>query len=205
MARLVTFSAAYGAGGSIVAPAVASALGFPFLDRAVPVARSADVRPDAESASEEERTEGFLTRLLSSFAAGPDGTAGVGAVVPGGRDEEVRRQAQARVEAFGSADGVILGWGSSVLAKHAFHVRLDGPEEARIRQATWIGGIDLDTARRRRADTDSVRETYLRRLYGRDWRDLSLYHLVLDSTALPLEVCADVVVAAARGFWHQIR
>ncbi|MHB1446541.1 MAG: cytidylate kinase-like family protein [Acidimicrobiales bacterium] len=205
MARLVTFSAAYGAGGSIVAPAVASALGFPFLDRAVPAARSADVREDPEAATEEERTEGFLTRLLSSFVAGPDGTAGVGAVVPGGRDEEVRLRAQARVEAFASADGVILGWGSSILAKHAFHVHLEGPEEARVRQAMSIGGIDQETARRRRADTDSVRETYLRRLYGRDWRDLSLYHLILDSTALPLGLCTDVVVAAARGFWDQVR
>ena len=203
MARLVTFSAAYGAGGSVVAPAVAAALGFPFLDRAVPAARSAQVRPDAESATEEERTEGFLTRLLSSFAAGPDGTAGVGAVVPGSRDEEVRRQAQARVEAFAASDGVVLGWGSTVVAKHAFHVRLEGPEEARVRQAMWIGGIDEGTARRRRADTDSVRETYLRRLYGRDWRDFSLYHLILDSTAMPLEVCTDVVVAAARGFWER--
>ncbi|MHB1923181.1 MAG: cytidylate kinase-like family protein [Acidimicrobiales bacterium] len=205
MARLVTFSAAYGSGGSVVAPAVAAALGFPFLDRAVPAARSAAVRPDAESATEEERTEGFLTRLLSSFAAGPDGTAGVGALVPGSRDEEVRRQAQARVEAFASGDGVILGWGSTVVVKSAFHVRLDGPEENRVRQAMSIGGIDQATAQRRRADTDSVRETYLRRLYGRDWRDLSMYHLVLDSTAVPLNVCTDVVVSAARGFWTRVR
>ena len=87
----------------------------------------------------------------------------------------------------------------------AFHVRLGGPEEARVRQAMRIGGVDEETARRRRADTDSVRETYLRRLHGRDWGDPSLYHLILDSTAVPFEVCADLVVAAARAFWDDRR
>lgn len=201
MARLVTISAAYGAGGSRVGPAVAESLGFPFLDRAVPAHRSAEVRPDPEAASEEERTEGFLTRLLSSFAAGPDGTAGVGAVMPGGGDEAVRREAATRVGRFAAHDGVVLGWGSTVLIPSAFHVRLGGPEPARIAQAMHLAGIDEETARRRRGDTDSVRETYMKRLHGKDWRDLRLYHLVIDSTAVPLPTCAELIVSAARAFW----
>jgi cytidylate kinase len=87
------------------------------------------------------------------------------------------------------------------MVQSAFHVRLGGPEEARVRQAMRLGAIDEETARKRRADTDSVRETYLKRLHGRDWRDLRLYHLVLDSTAVSLEVCANVIVTAARAFW----
>lgn len=201
MARLVTISAAYGAGGSRVGPAVAAALGFPFLDRALPAHRSAEVRPDPEAATEEERTEGFLTRLLSSFAAGPDGTAGVGTVVPAGHDEAVRREAEVRVGAFTVRDGVILGWGATVLVPSGFHVRLDGPEEARVAQAVRLGAPDEGTARRRRADTDSVRETYLKRLHGKDWRDMRLYHMVLDSTAVPLDTCTDLIATAARAFW----
>ena len=201
MPRVVTISAAYGAGGSRVGPAVAEALGFPFMDRAVPVTRSAEVRPDPEAATEEERTEGFLTRLLSSFAAGPDGTAGVGAVVPGAGDEAVRREAATRVGQFTAHDGVVLGWGSTVLVPSAFHVRLGGPEDARIAQAMRLGGIDEQAARKRRADTDSVRETYLKRLHSKDWRDLRLYHLILDSTAVPLETCTEIIVTAARSFW----
>lgn len=201
MPRVVTISAAYGAGGSRVGPAVAQALGFPFLDRAVPASQSAQVRPDPEAATEDERTEGFLTRLLSSFAAGPDGTAGVGAVVPGGGDEAVRREAATRVGQFVAHDGVVLGWGSTVLVPDAFHVRLGGPEGARVAQAMRLGKIDEETARRRRADTDSVRETYLKRLHGKDWRDIRLFHLVLDSTAVPLETCTELIVTAARSFW----
>ena len=201
MARLVTISAAYGAGGSRVGPAVAGALGFPFLDRAVPASRSAEVRPDPEAATEDERTDGFLTRLLSSFAAGPDGTAGVGAVVPAGGDEAVRREAATRVGEFARQDGVVLGWGSAILLPSAFHVRLGGPEDARIAQAMRLGGISEETARKRRADTDSVRETYLKRLHGKDWRDIRLYHLIVDSTAVPLETCTEMIVTAARAFW----
>ena len=45
---VVTLSASYGAGGSEIGPAVAAALGLPFVDRAVPVevARKLDVPRD---------------------------------------------------------------------------------------------------------------------------------------------------------------
>ena len=38
MTRLIALSAAYGAGGSIIGPALADRLGVPFLDRAIPLA-----------------------------------------------------------------------------------------------------------------------------------------------------------------------
>ena len=36
----------------------------------------------------------------------------------------------------------------------------------------------------------------MKKLYGCDIDDPSLYHLHLDSTVIPLETCADIVVAA---------
>jgi hypothetical protein len=38
MAPVVTLSASFGAGGSVIGPRVAEELGLPFLDRAIPVA-----------------------------------------------------------------------------------------------------------------------------------------------------------------------
>jgi cytidylate kinase len=198
----VTISASYGAGGSLVAPAVARQLGFSFLDRAIPDADAPGLA-DPESATEEERTEGLLARLLSGFAAGPEVLAG-GTPAPAlGPDEQLRERAEARIEEFARKDGVILGWAGSLAVSAAFHVHLDGPEEARLRQAVSLGGIDRDAARRRQVDTDRVRATYVKRLYGRDWRDRALYHLVLDSTAVPLEACSQLIITAARAFWSR--
>lgn len=199
-ARTITISASYGAGGSVVAPAVAGRLGVPFLGRALPGA--GQLARDAESATEEERTESLLARMLASFAAGPDALAGGAGPVPGiPHDDALRQGAEARVGAFVHAGGgVILGWGATVIAAAALHVHLDGPAEARARQAAAIASIEPEVARQHLSDTDHVRGLYMRRLYGKDWRDPALYHLAIDSTAVSLDACTELVVAAAAGF-----
>ena len=39
---------------------------------------------------------------------------------------------------------------------------------------------------------------YVRRAYGVDGKDPSLYHLMLDSTALDIDTCVELIVAASR-------
>jgi cytidylate kinase len=87
-----------------------------------------------------------------------------------------------------------------VLRDHpgALHVRLTGPREARIEQGMRLEGVDRETAARHADETDRARETYVRHFYRVDPRDATLYHLVIDSTAIPLEACADMIVEAAR-------
>jgi cytidylate kinase len=100
--------------------------------------------------------------------------------------------------------GVILGRaGAIVLGRRpgAFHVRLDGPPERRRAQAVRIEGVDEATARERQVDTDRARTRYVGRLYGCDPADPGLYHLVVDSTAMPLPGCVEVIATAAETFW----
>ncbi len=80
----------------------------------------------------------------------------------------------------------------------ALHVRLDGPLEARLKRATQLEGVDEAQARKLAAETDRAREAYVKAFYKCDARDSRHYHLVLDSTALELDTCADLIVAAAR-------
>jgi cytidylate kinase len=77
-------------------------------------------------------------------------------------------------------------------------VRLFGPADARMAQAARFGDIDQATARQRRLEVDRARAQYVRRLYRADIDDPDLFHLHLDSTALPLEACADLIAAAYR-------
>lgn len=207
--RVVTISSSYGAGGSVVGPAVADALGVPFLDRVVParLASGGPVTP-GEEAPVEERTRSLIERIVASFANLPD-AFGPGAPPspqpspPGASDEELRRETEQRVRGFVAEHGagVILGWGATVLLTNAFHVRLGGPAERRVEQAMRIEGIDRSEAERRQADTDRVRGQYLRRVHGKDWNSLDLYHLSLDTTSMPLDEATSLVVSAAKAFF----
>lgn len=202
--RVVTISASYGALGSEVGPRVARSLGLPFVDRAIPasVALKLGVTVDDAAAKDEAVSTG-LWRMISSMALVPDlsgaGPLGYG-VVP---DERAFREKTEQVlhEVAASTGGVILGRaGALVLADvtGALHVRLDGPPAGRLALARAHAEpgeqIDEDVLRR----NDAAREGYWRHFYRRDWHDCRQYHVVLDSTVLPVDTVAELIVTAAR-------
>ena len=73
--------------------------------------------------------------------------------------------------------------------------------ERRLAQAMELEGVDRETAERHMRETDRAREAYVQQFYGVDARDAALYHLVIDSTALALDACVELIAlaAAARG------
>jgi len=205
-ARVVTVSATYGSSGSLIAPAVATRLGLPFADRLILARGGAMAAECGEHLTEEERLASRRTSFLDRLA---HLTGGLGLPVPSGEDlgDDVKRQVERSVaDIAAGSGGVILGRGAMVvLAGHpaAFHVRLDGPEDRRCARAMALEGIDEDTARDRMAETDRARARYFSRLYGRDAHDPALYHLVVDSTVLPVEACVRLMVDAATAFWRR--
>lgn len=206
MYRVVTISAGYGAGGSVIGPAVADALGMAFLDRLVQPQRVGV--PSGEGAGAEERTSTLMQRVVATFANLPD-AFGPGAppapTAVGQPDDDLQRATEERVREFVAehGSGVILGWGATHLLSDAFHVRLRGPVERRIERAMGIEGLERPEAERRQQETDRIRGQYLRRIHGRDWNDMSLFHLVLDSTCMSFEDSARVLSGAATAFWAQ--
>lgn len=197
---VVAISASYGAGGSIVAPALAQRLGWPFIDRMV----TADVisQADAFAAQSKEHlspNEPTAPSLLASILIG---AAGVGMMTgPQPLVEpaiELRSQTDAALRPLvEGGGGVVLGRAAVVVLAErprTLHVRLDGPVERRVLRASEIEHVDLDTARARLVRTDRARNHFVRSLYGRDPEDASLYHLCLDTTVLALD---DVVALLA--------
>ena len=65
-------------------------------------------------------------------------------------------------------------------------------------QAMRVEGIDEDEARRRQRDSDRARIDYVKHFYRADPRDPRHYDLVIDSTALPLETCVELILTAAQ-------
>ena len=61
-----------------------------------------------------------------------------------------------------------------------------------------IEGISEEQAGERLRAADKARTAYVRRLYRCDPADPSLYHLVIDSTAIPLDTVIELILTAAR-------
>jgi cytidylate kinase len=200
---LVAISSAYGAGGSRIAPALAARLGLPFVDRAIPaaVAEQLDVPFDEAAARDEQVSARWLERLLRGFL-GQD--VGVGPTVPESAvtGDDFRRATEAAIRAQADTGaGVILGRGAAIVLRddpRVLRVRLHGPVERRVRSAIELDGIDEETARRRLQRLDRAHSAYARHFYGVDLDDPSLYHVVLDSTAIGHDECVELLEVAAR-------
>ena len=198
--RLVTVSASYGAGGSVVAPALAERLGVPFLQRATTSAGGVGTAgPCAEPLTpDEERlspAHWLIACLTSAMPTGPTQSPPPSSH----QDEHLRRHCEEGIRRLADADaGVILGRGAAVvLGKgRGFHVRLDGPPGLRVVQGAAIEGISEGAARRHLEAADRARDAYVRRLYRTDSADPRHYHLVIDSTALPLDTVTEIILRA---------
>lgn len=200
---LIALSAAYGAGGSVIGPAVAERLGVPFVDRGIPVAvaESLDV-PLADALADEdlETAPSLLERLLAGFQGADTGALSpLPAEMTTSQDfhratlEVLRRQAA-------EGRGVILGRGAVAALREdprALRVRLTGPAAARERQAVQLGHVSPKQAATARRRLDQAHREYLRRFHDVDIDDPTLYHLVIDATALSAEACVELIVAAS--------
>jgi cytidylate kinase len=200
--RLITVSASYGAGGSVVAPALARRLGLQCLQRVTTSeGHPAPPGPCDEQMTDEEIKATPVHRLLSSLTeampAGPTQSP------PSShhQHQHLRGHGEAGIHRLlAGGGGVILGRAAAVVLgkDHGYHVRLDGPPERRIAQGATIEGISEQEARARLRAADKARGAYVRRLYRTDPADPSLYHLVIDSTAVPLDTAIELILTAAR-------
>jgi cytidylate kinase len=200
---IVTISAAYGAAGAEVAPAVADRLGLPFHDRAIPaqVAGRLGVSVEEAEANDETVVRG-LWRLVASLGTMPDPVGGVlpTAALP---DARAYREQTERVlaEIADGIGGVVLGRAGAIVLRErpdVLNVRLDGPPSRRLDAACDRSGRARDEVRRDMEANDRTREAYVRHFYRCDPAAARHYHLVVDSTAFPVETVVELIVAAAR-------
>jgi len=204
----VTIAAGYGAGGSVVAPAVARALGLPLLDRAISVTVAAQLGVSVHEAEIAQPARSRADRFLSLLSPLAGGVLGAGtdaapphATPPADEADAFREQAERVMRDALAAGAVILGRaGAAALRQepNVLRVRLFGPKQARLVQATQLDRIDPQTAAERMKQVDAAREQYVRRLYRCSADDPALFHLHVDSTVLALDACAELVVAAYR-------
>jgi Cytidylate kinase-like family len=198
---LVAISASYGAAGSRIGSRLASQLGVPFVDRAIPMAEVAGLDVPLEHGSTGEQ-RGWLERVLNGFVGAAVAVPGPVPADASGTAEDFRRESEELLRAqSASGAGVILGRAAVVVLRsdpRVLRVRLDGPPERRIAQAVEAFGADPDAAAEAVRKLDATHDAYLRHFYGADIHDPALYHVMLDSTTLGIDVCVEMLATAAR-------
>jgi cytidylate kinase len=198
--RLVTVSASYGAGGSVVAPALADRLGVPFLQRATTSAGGIGAaEPCAEPLTPDEARLTPAHWLIACLTSAMPVGATQSPPPSSHQDDNLRRHCEEGIRRLAGADaGVILGRGAAVVLgkSRGFHVRLDGPPKLRAVQGAAIEGISEAEAHRHLRAADRARDAYVRRLYRTDPADTRHYHLSIDSTALPLGTVTEIILCA---------
>lgn len=155
--------------------------------------------PLDDALAHDETLGDAIGRFVSSFALLPELA---GAMVQAGvlAGEDYRRETEKLIREHAEGGAVILGRAGAIILRddpRALHVRLDGPVERRVERAMRAEGLTREDAERLRKGGDRAREAYVRHFYGCDARDPSHYHLVIDSTALPVETVVEVIAAAA--------
>lgn len=201
-------SSSYGTGGSIIAPALAERLDIPLLRRIPLEYRDDEGIEDVISEGPiagEDLTRNLWERILDAFASMPVEHGMVPTSVPADTSLRVKSEVEERIRAFAAEPdgGIVWGWASAVVLPDAFRVLLDGPVEARARQAAVIEDVDIATANKRLEKSGAIRRVYWKRLYNRDWLDKNSFHMCLDTTAISPEAAVDIVAAAAEAYWAQ--
>jgi cytidylate kinase len=197
---LVAISAAYGAGGSRVGPLLADQLGVPFVDRVIPMRDAATLPFPADDTEATERGS-WLERVLQGFVGAEASVPGPVATISALASEEARRESDELLLRLAQAGrGVVLGRAAVAVLREdprVLRVRLYGPPQRRIEQAVRTFGADRDTAANAVRNLDRTHDAYLRQFYGADIDDPALYHLMIDSTVVPIDACVELTARAA--------
>lgn len=194
---VVTLFESFGSGAGYVGPRVAAALGVPYH----PGAFSSQ---EIEDAMARREAGGMLSRVFGAMGGKYAAYAGLegGSVPDAQRDnyELVMENTRVVIEEARTG-GVILGRnGALILADWpaALHVKLDGPLQARLERVAETSGISLEHAARRQKQEDQVRADMSIELYGWNPQEFDHYDLFVNSGLMDLDMCVDIIVAAAR-------
>src|SRR5947209_6053561 len=202
--RAITISRQYGSGGGEIAARLAQKLGWQLIDHEIVAQVAHELGITAEEAeARDERVEGFIARVLSTFQhAAP--AALVPAVVPPVSpdfEEHAYREALHRVveTAANTGHAVIVGRAGQVLLaarRDVLHVRIVAPLKQRITYVALREGMDEATAQLRIQLKDRDRVRYLQMQYHRSVDDPLLYDLVLNTGVLDLDSAVDLICIA---------
>ncbi|MDR3573013.1 MAG: cytidylate kinase-like family protein [Anaerolineaceae bacterium] len=214
---VITISRQFGSGGDEIVDRVCKLLGYRCFDQQllIQTAREAGLSESEiiDYSEENYKVENFMDRLFSrtSLVGQVRRTTGRLYSEPTLTGAMAFALVNKAIEtACKVGNIVIVGRGGQVVLKdysNVLHVRIEAPLEDRLMRVRSdlrqkeSGDILIDE-RRRAHDLinarDSASADYLNSHFGVDWSDPTLYHVVLNSAKLPLDLAAQFIVAMVR-------
>ncbi|MGH9765473.1 MAG: AAA family ATPase [Blastocatellia bacterium] len=198
--RTITIGRELGSGGSYIGEAVARNLGLRYVDREVLhlAAETLGVRT-SEVVAREGRLTSFWERLLGGIRYGPPDAP---YTPPPLREISDKQLFEAETEIMKQIslkeDCVIVGRAAAhTLPKHPRTINLffHAPVSYRIKRVIEIYKAPTpEAARSMIAESDLMRRRYFAQMTGRDWTDATNYDLCVDTSFLPLDDTAALIV-----------
>jgi cytidylate kinase len=184
--RVLTVSREFGSGGGRIAQSIAKRLGWSLLDSALIEQIACEAKVDARVVSRfDEHVEGWLAGINRQAMRGAAMAAGVALAEEKCFDPDVMADLARKIieHAYSSGNCVIVGRGSQCILQakaDVFHTFVYAPLRVRIhRLRTRLEpGANIE---QRIHDVDGERALYLKRRFGKDWRNPHLYDLMVSS------------------------
>jgi cytidylate kinase len=203
MFRVVTVAREYGSGGAAIAQRIAEHLEWRLLDKNLieAVARRAQV-DIATARRYDESVDSWWHRINRAGFWSAGVAAGVRPADLQFFDAETMAAvAQEIIEGAASKGNcVIVGRGAQCVLQswpEALHIFIYGPWPERIARVRERLGTDCDVAKSLGA-ADRLRAAFVRRYFGRDWKDPHLYQMMI-SSQIGIEEAALLTVKAVKG------
>src|SRR5690349_15747298 len=200
----ITISRQMGAGGSYVGQVIARRLGLKYIDREVLHLAAQEFGCDEETiAARSERVTSFWERVLGGLSLGGADSTYNPPPLGNFTDRELfERQTQILKRLASQEDCVVVGWaGVFLLPRHRgmFSVFCHAPKSFRVKRLMSIyKDLTEENTRALISESDRTREIYFNQMTDHDWTCAKNYHLSIDTSLLPLEQIAELIIDLSR-------
>jgi cytidylate kinase len=201
---VITISREQGSNGEEIANLLCDRLGYCRVDKALITQIAAEAGVDVKAVLEKEREVANKPRLISSqmtslYGRKPSAFGKSGSI----DDQTYARIVRETMESFAQEDNaVIIGRGGQIVLRDwptALHVHLYAPLPVRIQRIQERHQISELAAKRRISGSDERKRWYVRQAHkNANWKDLKHYDLAINTTDIPSETAADMIIEAAR-------
>ena len=187
--RIVTISREFGSGGRTIGKKVAEKLGIPCYDSELiqKIAEESGFAENYVKEAGEYAPGGFLSSVLANRAFGPT-------------NEDILWETQRRVimELAEKGPCVIVGRCADYLLQNkadCLKVFIHADMAFRAKRIVEVYGEREQSPEQRLRDKDKRRAAYHRFYTDMKWGDARNYHIALDSGALGIDKCADMIAS----------
>ncbi|MGE5603294.1 MAG: AAA family ATPase [Nitrososphaerales archaeon] len=212
---VVTVSRHYYSSGDEIVRRVCALLQYRYFDKDLIAEIAAETgvaagRP-VDFSEDQYRMPSFLDRLLNRIPQQPIAIESASSQKPGAARtrekaaldaETAITLAQAAIKAaYDHGHVVIVGRGGQAILRGkpgAFHVRIQAPLEWRIERLRAVEEYTYIAAKEVILEHDQAAADYVKRFYGVNWADPTLYHLVINCDLWGVTPAAQLIVTALK-------